>query len=142
MFEVEQIEAGKREKDLQMELQVVNAELEQSKRDTQDRQRQREHEVRFDVSKCLKIMPRFCAESPDIFFEACERIATERSWPKEEWVTLVCRELTGKGQEAYISLGFVDSSEYDTVKKAVLRAYDLVPEAYRQQFRHAKLSPG
>ena len=66
----------------------------------------------------------------------------ERSWPRGEWVTLIHRELTGKAQEACISLGFADSSNYETVKKAVLRAYDLVPEAYRQQFRHSKLSPG
>ncbi|KAL2081327.1 hypothetical protein ACEWY4_023180 [Coilia grayii] len=144
LFEAEQREreAEKREKDLQIELQVANVKLEQTKRDGQDRQRQREHEVRFDVSKCLKIMPRFCPESPDVFFEAFERIATEREWPVEEWVTLIRRELTGKGQEAYTSLAFGDSCEYETVKRAVLRAYDLVPEAYRQQFRHAKLSPG
>lgn len=123
-------------------MQLVNAKLEQTEKESQARQRQREHESRFDVSRCVKIMPSFCSDTPDTFFEAFEHVAVERSWPRGEWVTLIHRELTGKAQEACISLGFADSSNYETVKKAVLRAYDLVPEAYRQQFRHSKLSPG
>ncbi|XP_069192928.1 protein enabled homolog [Procambarus clarkii] len=31
-----------------------------------------------------------------------------------------------------------DSSDYDAVKKVVLKAYQLVPEAYRQKFRNLK----
>ncbi len=39
---------------------------------------------------------------------------------------------TGKAQEAYSSLSVEDAMDYLTVKNAVLRAYELVPEAYRQ----------
>ncbi|KAK0143078.1 Retrovirus-related Pol polyprotein from transposon 412 [Merluccius polli] len=42
---------------------------------------------------------------------------------------------TGKAQEAYASLSDSDSQKYYIVKSAVLRAYELVPEAYRQRFR-------
>ena len=54
-------------------------------------------------------------------------------------MTLVRREFTGKAQEAYVALGFADSGEYEAVKKAVLRAYERVPEAYRLEFRTLKL---
>lgn len=36
---------------------------------------------------------------------------------------------------------FADSLRYATVKQAVLRAYELMPEAYRQKFRGRVKSP-
>lgn len=55
---------------------------------------------------------------------------------------LVRRELADKSQEAYVALDAVQHSEYETVKQAVLRAYELVPGAYSQQFRKGRLKPG
>ena len=43
--------------------------------------------------------------------------------------------LSGKAQEAYSALTIDDSKVYEMVKAAVLKAYELVPEAYRQRFR-------
>lgn len=43
--------------------------------------------------------------------------------------------LRGKAQQAYSALSVGDASKYDVVKKAILTAYELVPEAYRQKFR-------
>lgn len=40
---------------------------------------------------------------------------------------------TGKAQEAYSTISSVDGMDY--AKAAVLKAYELVPEAYRQRFR-------
>lgn len=112
--------------------ELARIELEKERMKQQDNQRQRTHESRFDLNKCFKLMPRFYPEQVDVFFDAFERVATERDWPREDWVTLVRREFTGKTQEAYIALSAVDATEYDLVKKAVLRAFELVPEAYRQ----------
>jgi len=38
----------------------------------------------------------------------------------------------------YSALSVEQSSDYSLVKKEILRAYKLVPEAYRQRFRDAK----
>ena len=43
--------------------------------------------------------------------------------------------LLGKAREVYSALSVDQSSDYDVVKGAILKAYELVPEAYRQQFR-------
>lgn len=40
--------------------------------------------------------------------------------------------LTGTAQEAYSSLSFADSQKYSVIKSAVLKAFKLVHEAYRQ----------
>ena len=45
---------------------------------------------------------------------------------------------TGKAREIYSSLSIEQCQNYDAVRKAVLKAYELVPEAYRQKFRSAK----
>lgn len=46
--------------------------------------------------------------------------------------------LTGKAAEVYSALGVAESSDYEHVKSVILRAYGLVPEAYRQRFRMYK----
>ena len=58
------------------------------------------------------------------------------NWPKESWVLLLQIVLVGKAQEIYGSLSVEQSSNYEHVKEAILKAYELVPEAYRQKFRN------
>jgi len=41
----------------------------------------------------------------------------------------------GKAREIYSALPVEQSSQYTVVKEAVFKAYELVPEAYRQKFR-------
>ena len=58
------------------------------------------------------------------------------NWPKESCVLLLQSVLVGKAQEIYGSLSVEQSSNYEHVKEAILKAYELVPEAYRQKFRY------
>ena len=44
--------------------------------------------------------------------------------------------MVGKAQEIYGSLSVEQSSDHEHVKEAILKAYELVPEAYRQKFRN------
>lgn len=56
------------------------------------------------------------------------------------WALLLQCSLVGKAQEVSSALSLEDSLDYD-VKATVLRAYELVTEAYHQKFRsHAKTS--
>lgn len=89
----------------------------------------------FDVSTNLRLVPQFNEHDPDIFFSLFERVADTRGWSDAEKTLLLQCILTGKAQEAYCALSVVDSRVYDKVKAAVLKAYELVPEAYRQRFR-------
>ena len=51
-------------------------------------------------------------------------------------VLLLQSVLVGKAQEIYGSLSVEQSSNCEHVKAAILKAYKLVPEAYRQKFRN------
>ena len=44
----------------------------------------------------------------------------------------------GKAREIYTQSSLEQSSDYDKVKKLMLKAYELVPEAYRQKFRNCR----
>lgn len=65
------------------------------------------------------------------YFVAFERVAGKLGWPKDMWALLLQCSLTGKAQEVCSALPIESSLDYDTIKAAVLRVYELVPEAYR-----------
>lgn len=67
-----------------------------------------------------------------------ERLTKARKWSDSEQTLLLQCVLTGKAQEAFSALSMTDSENYNTVKIAVLGAYELVPEAYRQKFRNSR----
>ena len=54
------------------------------------------------------------------------------------WTLLLQSVIIGKAQEIFSQLTVEQSSNYDTVKELILKAYALVPEAYRQKFRNRK----
>ncbi len=54
---------------------------------------------------------------------------------------LLQSRLFGKAQEVCSTLSLEEGLKYESVKSAILRAYELVPEAYRQRFRKHKKSP-
>ena len=94
----------------------------------------------FDVSKHISLVPPFREAEVDSYFSAFERIASSLRWPNDVWPLLLQCKLTGKAQEVLAALSLEDGLRYDVVKNTVLRAYELVPEAYRQKFRnHRKL---
>ncbi|XP_035864283.1 uncharacterized protein LOC118496498 [Sander lucioperca] len=91
--------------------------------------------VSFDVSKHISLVPFFRESEVEAYFGAFERIAAALQWPKDVWAILLQCKLVGKAQGACSSLSVEDGLTYDKVKGAILQAYELVPEAYRQRFR-------
>ena len=83
-------------------------------------------------------MPKFEEKEVDKYFLHFEKIAESLKWPKESWTLLLQSVFVGKAREIYSSLSIEQCQNYDAVKKAVLKAYELLPEAYRQKFRSAK----
>lgn len=95
----------------------------------------------FEVSKNIALVPPFRESEVDSYFSAFERVAAALHWPQDVWSILLQCKLSGKAQEVLAALSLEDSLQYDIVKATVLRAYELVPEAYRQRFRNHKKPP-
>jgi len=89
---------------------------------------------KFDMSKQIRFVPPFQDAEVDKYFLHFEKVASSLEWPKEVWTLLLQSTLIGKAREVYSALSVDQSSNYEVVKGAILKAYELVPEAYCQQF--------
>lgn len=73
-------------------------------------------------------LQKFNERDPESFFSLFELVRSVRM------LMLQCA-LTGRAEEAYSALSFTNSQSYELVKSAVLKSYELVPEAYQQRLR-------
>ena len=139
----EEIELEKIKIQAQMELQRNKMELEKIKIQLETRLREVDLAIRgrkeshdsFEVTKQARLVPKFEEANVDGYFAHFERTALNLGWPKECWSMLLQTVLTGKAQRAYATLPTENCADYDLVKAAVLKSFELVPEAYRQKFR-------
>ena len=139
----EQIELEKIKIQAQMELQRNKMELEKVKIQQETRLREVDLAIRgrkeshdsFEVTKQARLVPKFEEANVDGYFAHFERTALNLGWPKECWSMLLQTVLTGKAQRAYATLPTENCADYDLGKAAVLKSFELVPEAYRQKFR-------
>ncbi|XP_076037780.1 uncharacterized protein LOC143023152 [Oratosquilla oratoria] len=85
-------------------------------------------------------IPKFNEDEPDKFFSIFEKLARMYQWPFSQWTQMVYGALSGKALDTFIALSESQSSDYYVLKYNILQAYQLVPEAYRQQFRKCRKS--
>ena len=95
----------------------------------------------FDVTKHIRLVPPFQEKEVDKYFLHFEKVAENLKWPREHWTLLLQSLVLGKAREIYTQLSLEQSSDYDKVKELILKAYELVPEAYRQKFRDCRKEP-
>ncbi|XP_068233504.1 uncharacterized protein [Palaemon carinicauda] len=139
-------EARRREAALQeVELQKKLTEIELSKtRETANIQHKTKEEERnlpekFDFNKVKKLIPTIDEKKPKVFFDTLEDTATSLEWPAEHWVMLIRNGF--KGKAAYVSSQMITVKDYQILKKAILDAYSITIEGYRQSFRNSQKSP-
>ena len=144
-------------KELELEKVIREHELQ---KDRYNREREREaHELlllerkaalgihdesrsKFDVFKCVKMVPKFDESDPDEFFTQFEKLAAGFEWPEEKWSILIQHNLTGKGRSTYNSILSEQQGDYNFVKRAILDSYEVTAEYYRVKFRSLKKEQG
>ena len=95
-----------------------------------------------DIAKMANCIPQFHEKDLDSFFGSFERIARNLEWDERYWAMVIQQKLTGKAQAVVAALSDEEANDYHVVKEAVLRAYELIPEAYRQRFRSYRRQSG
>ena len=120
-------------KKVQLEIQLAQMKKSESASHSSDLSAKR-----FDPTKFIKLVPPFLEKEVDKYFAHFEKVADRLDWPKELRTLLLQSVLVGKAREVYSTLPLDKCTDYDVVKAAILKAYELVPEAYRQQFRERK----
>ena len=92
----------------------------------------------FDVTKHMRLVPLFQEKEIDKYFLHLEKVAENLKWSREHWTLLLQSVVIGKAREIYTQLSLEQSSDIGKVNKLILKAYKLVPEAYRQKFRDCR----
>ena len=90
----------------------------------------------FNVAQWFQTVPKFRENAVEDFFVSFEKMVDRLQWPSEYFTTLLQHVLVGKGLEVYNQLGIAESANFEYVEQAILKAYEKVPEAYRQKFRN------
>ena len=123
----EAIEAAKREHELEL------ARLGQG-RDVAERA-----ELREDRAKAPKL-PSFVDGKDDLdaYLQRFERFATTAKWEKIGWASKLSALLSGRALEVYSRLSEEAAQDYDRVKLALMKRYDLTEDGYRRKFRASK----
>ena len=123
----EAIEAAKREHELEL------ARLGQA-RNVAERA-----ELREDRAKAPKL-PSFVDGKDDLdaYLQRFERFATTAKWEKTGWASKLSALLSGRALEVYSRLSEEAAQDYDRVKLALMKRYDLTEDGYRRKFRASK----
>jgi hypothetical protein len=89
-------------------------------------------------------LPKFDENEDDMdaFLERFQRFAESQKWDKGTWAISLSPLLTGKGLQVYTSLPVTDSSDYEKLKKALLKRYQLTAEGFQKKFREDRPSEG
>ncbi len=74
--------------------------------------------------------------------ERFERFAGSQKWPEDTWAVSLSSLLTRKGLEVLTSMPPEQANDYQALKKAVLKRYQLTEEGFRQKFRESKPENG
>ena len=136
------------------------ADREKEKADREERIKEREHElelarlnataasskVQVGIQGDSVLRPRLSLfkDGEDItsYFIRFERIASLLGIKDDQYAIILGGLLTGKAVDIYTSLPPNVTSDYQLLKKALLRGYSKTPASYRSDFRNAKIKAG
>ena len=109
-----------------------------------DRSHAREDERHKKAGKNeqLKLTKLSDADDVEAYLTTFERMMKVYEIEDNKWAFRLAPLLTGRAQQAYAALNADDAQNYNRVKEAILRRYDISEETYRQRFRSTTRKEG
>ena len=92
----------------------------------------------FRVDIAIRLAPKFDERDIDLFFTNFEKVAACNQLDKINWCAILQPLLIGKAARAFFKLSVSEANDYDVLKLNVLKAYEHVPEFYKNKFRNFK----
>ena len=95
--------------------------------------------LRKDRAKAPKL-PSFVDGKDDLdaYLQRFERFAATAKWEKTGWASKLSALLSGRALKVYSRLSEEAAQDYDRVKLALMKRYDLTEDGYRRKFRASK----
>ncbi|XP_062599512.1 uncharacterized protein LOC134261046 [Saccostrea cucullata] len=78
----------------------------------------------------------------DSYLRRFERYAELQKWPKTSWAMSLSALLKGRALDIYALLPADDALDYDNLKIALLKRYELTEDGFKHKFRSAKPETG
>ena len=125
--EEEKIEAARR----QHELEMKRLEIEQGQQATMGQSLVKEERVKAPK------LPSFVDGKDDLdaYLQHFERFAKTANWDKTGWTAKLSALLSGRALDVYSRLSDEAANDYDQMKIALMKRYDLTEDGYRRKFR-------
>ena len=130
------------------ERRALREELERrAKEDKEERQareeREREERVkRENRIEGLKLTPLEDKDNVEEYLDQFERIAHIQGWEKKTWSNRLIPYLRGTARSLFFSLPEEETANYDQLRAALMKRFNLTAEGYRHRFRAAKKEVG
>lgn len=77
----------------------------------------------------------------EAYLTTFERLMVAHKIERKNWPYRLAPQLTGRAQQAFAAMDVECTGDYDAVKAAILRRYDVNTETYRRRFREIKKKP-
>ena len=165
----EEREAAERHDQLLCDMEKAKLALEQDKINLQQFQQQRDYEFkcqfqdrqhedeleRLEAQKALKQpretikakVPKIPAfnegkDEMDSYLLRFERYATAQKWEPETWATGLSALLQGKALDVYALMPKEDALNYDKLKVALLKRYELTEEGFKRKYKKCRPENG
>jgi len=81
-------------------------------------------------------------DNMDSFLNRFERYAETQKWQKDEWATFLSALLRGKALDVYSRLPAEEAKEFERLKDALLRRFQMTEDGFRDKFRTSKSEQG
>ena len=111
----------------------------ESNRNTNDNANSSNSHTQVQIKDSLPRLP-YLEDKDDVehYLRQFERMAKLSQWDEADWATRLSCLCRGKAREAVIELDETEADNYEAVKTAILRKFQLTAEIYRKKFRDAQ----
>ena len=89
-------------------------------------------------------LPYFEVEKDDMdaYLQRFERYALAQKWPPDQWAINLSALLKGKALEVYSRIPPEEALEYDVLKEALLKRFEMTEDGFRKRFRNCRPEVG
>ena len=97
---------------------------------------------RMETERNVKVAKLMEEDDIEAYLTTFERMMRAYEVKRERWAYKLAPQLSGRAQQAYAAMSAADAGNYEKMKLAILRRYDINEETYRQRFRSAQKKAG
>ena len=158
-------EREKEEREAQREKEERQAQREKEERDREDKKKQEERAYNLEIERMyqevklkeinaksestepgvrmkasIPKLPPFdeSRDEMDSYLRRFERYATAQKWDRGTWATSLSALLRGRALDVYALMSLATAQDYDELKAALLRRFDMTEDGFKKKFRSSR----